>query len=207
MNICHIFAGGELGNVSREWFAAHEGTVICADCGLRHAEKLCLTPDIAMGDFDSFEGELPCRAEIIRFKPEKDDTDTLLAVKLAIERGFGRIYLYGALGGERFDHTFANLQTMLYAQNHSAELVLVGNELVFMQGAGERDYLRSDGGKYFSVLAFTDTVQIRSLSGVKYPLENYTMSSSYPIGVSNEITGTSAHLAIDSGVALVIQPR
>ena len=61
------------------------------------------------------------------------------------------------------------------------------------------------GFKYLSVFAITETVKIRSLRGVKYPLENYEMKNSFPIGVSNEITGGQAFLDIESGLALVIQ--
>ena len=205
MNICHIFAGGTLGNVRREWLEEQSGLVICADCGLRHAEKLGIKPDVIVGDFDSFCGELPDEPEIHRSVPKKDDTDTMLAVKLAIERGCGLIYLYGALGGERFDHAVANLQTMIYAREHGAELVLRGNETVRLQGEGERSYPREDGDRYFSVFAVTETVDIKRLSGVKYPLEDYTMRRSFPIGVSNEIADDSAFLAIERGLALVIQ--
>lgn len=207
MRICHIFAGGDLGRVDKSWFATHMGYVICADSGYKHAKNLGLCPDVIVGDFDSYTGGLPDDAEIVRTVPEKDDTDTLMAVKTAIERGFRRIYLYGALGGARFDHAFANIQTMIYAWEQGAELILIGDERVCLQGAGEAVYPRDEryGDRYFSVFAITETVVIKSLRGVKYPLENYGMKRSFPIGVSNEITGGQAFLDIESGLALVIQ--
>jgi len=57
------------------------------------------------------------------------------------------------------------------------------------------------------VFALTETVKIKSLRGVKYPLENYEMKASFPIGVSNEITDGQAFLSIESGLALVIQTK
>ena len=179
--------------------------MICADSGYEHAVTLGVKPDIIVGDFDSYEGELPSGVEIHRTVPEKDDTDTLMAVKIAIERGCDRIYLYGALGGARFDHAFANLQTMLYAREHGAELILLGNERICLQGTGTAVYPRSDGDNYFSVFAITETVRIRSFRGVKYPLEGYEMHPSFPIGVSNEILDEFAFLEIESGIALIIQ--
>lgn len=207
MKRCHIFAGGDLGKVDNSWFNNHNGTIICADGGYKHAKKIGLEPDIIVGDFDSYTGKLPENTEIHRSVPEKDDTDTLMAVKIAIERGYNLIYLYGALGGPRFDHAFANIQTMLYAHEHGAKLILVGNETICLQGKGEAMYPRKKeyGEKYFSVFALTDTVRIKSLRGVKYPLENYNMKPSYPIGVSNEITDGQAFLDIEYGIALVIQ--
>lgn len=207
MKRCHIFAGGDLGKIDNTWFNTHNDFIICADGGYRHAKKIDLEPDIIVGDFDSYTGKLPKNTEIYRSVPEKDDTDTLMAVKIAIEHGYDLIYLYGALGGSRFDHAFANIQTMLYAHEHGASLILVGNEYICLQGKGEAMYPRTSkyGEKYFSVFALTDTVKIKSLRGVKYPLENYSMKPSYPIGVSNEITSAQAFLDIEYGIALVIQ--
>lgn len=207
MKVCHIFAGGDLGKINKIWFNTHNGFIICADSGYKHTKKLKLDPDIIVGDFDSYTGKLPKNIETYRSVPEKDDTDTLLAVKIAIERGYNLIYLYGAIGGARFDHSFANIQTMIYAHEHGANLILIGNETIFLQGKGEAMYPRKKicEEKYFSVFALTDTVRIKSLRGVKYPLENYDMKPSYPIGVSNEITDGQAFLDIEYGLALVIQ--
>jgi len=212
MKRCHIFAGGELGDIAEYWFPNHGGYIICADSGYKHAKKLKLKPDVIVGDFDSYSGKLPADCEIIRTVPEKDDTDTLMAVKIAIERGYDVIYLYGAMGGSRFDHAFANIQTILYAREHGADLMLFGNEFICIQGAEEGDAMYTDesgrwGFRYFSVFALTETVKIKSLRGVKYPLENYEMKASFPIGVSNEITGGQAFLSIESGLALVIQTK
>lgn len=208
MKRCHIFAGGDLGKIADYWFPNHSGYVICADSGYKHAKKLGLVPDLLVGDFDSYTRKLPKGVEVYRSVPEKDDTDTLMAVKIAIERGYTNIYLYGALGGPRFDHAFANIQTMLYAREHGADLILIGNGTLLLQGEGEAMYTEESkrwGYKYLSVFAITETVKIKSLRGVKYPLENYEMKSSFPIGVSNEITDGQAFLDIESGLALVIQ--
>lgn len=210
MKRCHIFAGGDLGNIAKYWFPNHHGYVICADSGYKHAKKLKIKPDVIVGDFDSYSGKLPKDCEIIRTVPEKDDTDTLMAVKIAIERGFDLIYLYGALGGARFDHAFANIQTMLYAREHGARLILIGGGTVIVQGAEDGEAMYTDesrrwGYKYLSVFALTETVKIKELRGVKYPLRDYEMKQSFPIGVSNEITGEAAFLTVESGLALVIQ--
>ena len=199
--ICRIFAGGELGNIQKPT----DSFTICADSGYEHAKALGIKPNIIVGDFDSYSGKLPDDCEIYRSVPEKDDTDTLLAVKIAIERGYDCIYLYGAMGGSRFDHAFANIQTMLYAREHGAELILLGNERISLQEKGICRYPKSDGDAYFSVFAITESVRIKSMSGVKYTLENYEMKPSFPIGVSNEITDNEAVLEIESGTAIIIQ--
>ena len=59
----------------RAFLGEHPDALIaCADGGLRHARALGLHPDFMISDCDSMpetEGD-----EVIRLKPEKDDTDT-----------------------------------------------------------------------------------------------------------------------------------
>ena len=63
--------------------------VIACDAGYIHAQRADIVPDVIIGDFDSYLGDLPGGVEIIRTKPEKDDTDTMMALKLAIRRDDG----------------------------------------------------------------------------------------------------------------------
>ena len=204
MRICCIFAGGDLEISDADRLDISRSYIICADSGYKHIRSIGIKADVVVGDFDSYHGELPDDAEVIRTVPEKDDTDTLMAVKIAIDRGYKHIKLYGALGGERFDHSIANIQTMLYAHENGAEMTICGRDILKLQTAedGPRLYPRSSG--YFSVFAITERVKIRYLRGVKYPLEKYEMLRSFPIGVSNEITDEMALLSIDEGIALVI---
>ncbi len=201
MKTFHIFAGGELGDTSFIDISSGD-FVICADSGIVRAERLGVRPKLIVGDFDSYTGDLPADTEIHRSVPEKDDTDTMLALKLAIERGAEKVMIYGAFGG-RFDHTVANLQTLAYAQAHGCEAVLAdGDNTVYLYGTGEYSFPRSEDA-YFSFFAYTPEVRV-TLKGVKYPLDNSAVASTFPIGVSNEITGSEAVLTIHEGRALVV---
>jgi thiamine pyrophosphokinase len=209
MKRCAIFAGGDMPKghpFDSEPFYDDFDFFICADSGFSHAERLGIKPDIIVGDFDSYGGELPEDSEIIRTVPEKDDTDTLMAVKKAIELGYTEISLFGALGGKRFEHSIANIQTMLYARENGCKLSILGESAIYLNGAedGVVKYADSWNGVYMSVFAMTESADIEYLRGVKYPLENYTMKQSFPIGVSNEITDGIAELKIRSGLLLVI---
>lgn len=206
-----IFSGGDLpAECARRARSAADRAdlTICADSGFCHARGLEVSPHIIVGDFDSYAGELPEDCEIHRSVPEKDDTDTLLAVKIAIERGCNNIELFGALGGSRFDHAFANIQTMIYAREHGCDLRICGKQNLALQGPeeGAAEYYRGAPGDFFSVFALTEKVRIISMTGVKYPLENYDMLRSYPIGVSNEITAEKAVISIENGLALIVFP-
>ncbi len=205
---CVIFAGGDMSeNIPNiELRVKSADYIICADSGLKHAQRLGITPDIIVGDFDSYTGKLPDNSEIIRSIPEKDDTDTIMAVRKAAELGCRQIVLYGALGGSRFEHTVANIQTLLFAKELGCILTIIDKSVICLQynDGEEYYYQRSENGTYMSVFSLSETTEIEYLDGVKYPLENYTMKNSYPIGVSNEITETCAVLKIKSGTALII---
>ena len=71
-DLCAIIAGGDMNDAypltSKELFNDFK-CVICADSGYKHAKRLGIVPDIIVGDFDSYDGELPQNAEIIRSVP------------------------------------------------------------------------------------------------------------------------------------------
>lgn len=209
MSICTIFAGGKISGT--DFINPHEireksGLIICADSGLRIAEKVGITPDLIVGDFDSYTGTLPEGIEIYRSVPEKDDTDTLMAVRIAIDRGYDEIRLYGGLGA-RFDHSFANIQTLIFAHEKGCKMTIYdADNILTIRGVGEYEFPRKNDW-YFSLFALTEKAEIGELIGVKYPLESYEMSIAYPIGVSNEITADKAYLRINSGIVLVIESK
>ena len=207
MRKCAIIAGGDMPEKEQyttEAYWKRYDCIICADSGYYTAKRLGIRPDIITGDFDSFTEELPDDAEIIASIPEKDDTDTLMAVKKAIEMGYKEIELYGALGGSRIEHTIANIQTMIYALQQGCDLKLIGDSILMVQDDGEVVYKSKGRSLYMSVFALSESIGIDYLRGVKYPLEDYLMVQSFPIGVSNEISGDAALLRLNHGLALII---
>lgn len=209
MKKCSIFAGGVINDLSfidSEKLVKENDLIICADGGYIYAEKLGIIPDIILGDFDSYSGKFPDNAEIYRSNPEKDDTDTMLAVKTAISRGCNEITLYGALG-KRFDHAFANIQTLIHAYENNCKMIILDSENeITVQGTGKCIY-KNRGRWYFSVFALTEKAEIAEFCGVKYPLENFDMKTDFPVGVSNEIIGEEACLEIKSGLVLIVRSK
>ena len=90
-----------------------------------HVQPLGCKPDHIIGDFDSL-GFVPEGAQV--FPIEKDDTDAMLAVRHGLSLGFKEFVFYGALEGERLDHTISNYQTLLYLASHGAHGTLVGEK-------------------------------------------------------------------------------
>jgi len=99
--------------------------ILAADGGLRHTEKLNITPHGILGDFDSL-GYTPEGAQV--FPVEKDDTDAMLAARKGLELGYRDFLFYGALDGPRLDHTIANFQTLQFLTDRGAGGFLVGRD-------------------------------------------------------------------------------
>jgi thiamine pyrophosphokinase len=200
---CLIFAGGP--EPGTPCLPVPEGYVICADSGLRLAERLHIKPDLVLGDFDSL-GRVPAEYLHMTAPAEKDDTDTMLAVRTALEKGYDDIRICGAFGG-RLDHTLANLQALEFLHEHGASGMLIGAEsCACLQGPGTRRYPKLPGFS-FSVFSWTARCTGVTLSGVHYPLENAVLTRSFPLGVSNEITAEAAEVTCGEGLLLLIASR
>lgn len=177
--------------------------VIACDAGYIHAQRADIVPDVIIGDFDSYLGELPGGVEIIRTKPEKDDTDTMMALKLAIRRGYRRIMLVGALGG-RVDHMLANISLIAFAATKGADLQIVdGHHQIFAVRDGKRRVPRSSW-RNLSVFAFDTECTGVTLRGVKYSLEGAVLTNTFALGVSNEFTEDIAEISVESGILIVV---
>lgn len=201
---CIIFAGGIIEDYKKLYLPKYD-YIICADSGLRHIHKLNLEADLILGDFDSSE-YIPDGNNVIKFPREKDDTDTMLAVKKAIELNYDEIWIYGGLGG-RIDHTIANIQALYYISRHGKKGHLADkNNFITVQLSGSFKYKKYDGF-YFSLLSLSDECTGVTLKGVAYPMENGTFSSKFPLGISNEIVDDFAEVSIKSGALLIIYSK
>ncbi len=201
MKPCWIFGGAPInGELMIE--PARDSYIIAADSGYSLAVRMGFRPDLTVGDFDSLTGEKPSFGEIISVNAEKDDTDTSLAVKKALDLGYRDIFITGAIGG-RLDHTIANIQTLAYIKAHGGHGRLVGErDTAEIIGEGTYSFKRIDEA-YFSVFSYGGSSCV-TISGVKYPLERYTLVNTFPLGVSNEITSQECSITVISGEILVI---
>ena len=182
-----------------------DDVIVCADSGMEYARRCSVTPSIVLGDFDSYSGEIPSDAELIRLPKEKDDTDTMYAVRLGLERGVDEFLIAGGIGG-RLDHTLGAVQTLNYlaSQGISAAMSDGTQWIEVLQAPVQKQYFAS-ASRYFSVLALSDQVTGLTLRGFRFPLENAQITYDYPLGVSNEITEPIATLSAQSGRFAVIR--
>ena len=178
--------------------------LLAADGGLRHLQSLGLTPDEILGDFDSL-GYVPENSS--RFPVEKDDTDSMLAIRRGLALGYREFWLYGSLDGPRLDHTAANYQALQYLADHHAFGYLIGKD--YLVTVVKNGSLRFPAGCRGTVSVFCQGSDAHgvTLKGLYYPLENAVLTSGFPLGVSNHFNGQAAEIAVTQGSLLVFFPR
>ena len=184
---------------------------IAADAGMQFFYDTGGKPDWIIGDFDSVNGETlqyyKAKEDIglIRLVPEKDDTDTEAAVRLAMKEGCGEIHILGATGS-RVDHMLGNIGLLGIGLEEGVDIILADpqNRVRMIK---DRLTLSRCGqyGNYVSLLPVTAEVTGVTLLGMKYPLRDFTMRRYRSLGISNEITEDTAEIILKEGVLLVIE--
>ena len=202
MKECVIFCAAECDGLARP--IGQDAFVIAADGGLRHTKTLGITPNAVLGDFDSL-GYTPEGANV--FPVEKDDTDAMLAVRLGLEQGCDEFLLYGSLDGPRLDHTVANFQTLQFLTDHGAVGYLVGETtMVTVVKNGKITFPAGLSGT-ISVFCMGPDAEGVTETGLFYGVENGTLTSGFPLGVSNHFTGEAAEISVKNGSLLVLWER
>lgn len=171
--------------------------ILAADSGYLTAQKLNVSPDIILGDFDS-SPKPDTYAELILAPAEKDETDTMLACTAAIERGATELLILGGTGG-RVDHFLSNLFLLESLCDRGIHALISDGENSICVLQNESRSVSNRGG-YFSVFAL-DTC-IVTLLGCKYPLTDYTLTRANAFAVSNEVVGDTATVIVKGKAVL-----
>lgn len=201
---CVIIAGSPDADVN---FIAEQvqncNYLICADKGYEYAKRAKIKPDLIVGDFDSYRGELPDDCEIIRLDSHKDDTDLLHCFEVALGRGYDDFKILAATGG-RFDHTFANISTLMYLDKKGAAGEIVSDkEIIRFLKKGEY-HIKNCFGKTFSVFPFAcDSVNVTYI-GAEYCADSLALTAEDAMGISNVFTSDNAIVKINYGNAIFI---
>ena len=207
INTCTIVAGAP--DTDAAFIRAHidrSSCIICADSGYQTLQKAGIAPDIIIGDFDSSpKPEAAC--EIITLPVEKDSTDTFAAVKLAIERGYEDITLFGALGN-RFDHSYSNMLCLDYCRKNGVACRIVNEHnrlsLISKTVRFKKEY------QYFSLFAFLEDCKGVTIKGAYYTagfygLEALDICRGDQFAQSNFVTDAYCEVSVQEGVLLLAE--
>ena len=187
--------------------------VLAADGGARKAAELGLTPRIVIGDGDSLTAadiaELRARgAEVLLFPPEKDESDTELALREALARGARRILILGAFGGKRLDHSLANVALLALPELEGRDVALSDGTTTIRligraDGPGELRIV-GESGDFVSLFPLDPTVEGIVTAGLRYPLQDEALRIGPSRGLSNELVAPDARIATRQGRLLVV---
>ena len=206
MKRCVIVGGADINNYGfiREKLCADDYVVFC-DSGLKHLQHLHAKPSLIVGDFDSHDNPL-LDTETIVLPREKDDTDTVYAVKEAIKRGFDDFLLIG-VAGARLDHTLGNVSVLLYLDSLGKKGCII-DDYSEMEIVSERPVSICDEYSFFSLLNITGCAKGITINGAKYPLADAEISCEYQYGIRNEVLpGEKAVVSVKCGKLLLIKVR
>ena len=198
---CYIAGAGD--NTGTD-FKINEGDcVIAADGGVKILEKLNITPDYILGDFDSL-GYVPKGDNVIRYKVMKDDTDMMLAVGLAMEKGYNNIVIYGGTKGKRIDHTFANIQVMLYASKRDVNIKMIDDVNTYYMITNRKITIPKQEKGDLSVFAIGGDAKEVTIKGALYHAEKVTIEPDSTLSVSNSFIGNEVEIEVKDGSLLII---
>lgn len=206
MKRCVIVGGADINNYDyiRSRLCVDDYIVFC-DSGLKHLEDLQVKPSLIVGDFDSHDNP-HLDVETIVLPREKDNTDTVFAVKEALKRGFENFILIGVVGA-RLDHTLGNVSILLYLDSIGKKGIIIDDYSEMEIVSKEPAYIE-DSYAFFSLLNVSGTAKGITIENAKYLLNNAEITCEYQYGVSNEVlTGKTAKISILEGKLLLIKDR
>ena len=203
---CVIVGGAGIRNYQTIWeYQNPDDFNIFCDSGLRHQEWLGVQPHLIVGDFDSHENP-HLDVETIVLPREKDDTDTVFAVKEALKRGFDDFLLLGVVGG-RLDHTLGNVSILLMLHSLGKRALLL-DDYSEMEIVSKEPVYIDDSFSFFSLVNISGTAEGVTVEGAKYPLQNGSIPCTYQYGISNEVLpGRQAKVSVEKGELLLVRVR
>ncbi|MGN0506003.1 MAG: thiamine diphosphokinase [Lachnospiraceae bacterium] len=184
--------------------------LIAVDGALAVVKEAGLIPDYIVGDFDTVEKKLLlCYNEksILRHPPEKDQTDTELAIDVAVREGCNEIAFLGATG-TRLDHSLANLFLLQQLLEYGVVGIVYDEyNKLYLKNRSFTIRRETAYGNYVSLLPLTDNVTGVTLTGMKYPVDDRIFYRKYTLGVSNEITEEEATVEFSGGIFIVVETQ
>ncbi len=188
-------------------FRQPDDVIIAADGGAHHCLRLGWRPHVVIGDFDSLSPESLKQFEqdgvlLLRYPPEKDETDLELALQYAVQRGYRHIRILCALGG-RVDQTLANVFLLGLPMLRDLDVRLEDGEVEAFLIHSEADWQGAQG-ETVSLIPLFGAAQGIWTEGLRYPLRGETLYPERSRGISNEMVSSQARVRLSQGLLLCI---
>ena len=187
-----------------------DDVVIAADGGARHALTAGVVPSVIIGDMDSLtDAELSdfsnLHVSLLRFPPEKDETDLELALLYALNAGYKPVIIFGAFGG-RLDQILGNIAMLSNPDVSQVDVRLEDGltEAFFVTGKAE---IQGAPGDTVSFIPWGNPVEGVSTNGLLYSLNQETLLPHRTRSISNQMLARSASINLSSGLLLCIHIR
>ncbi len=207
--------------------------IIAADAGYKNLKIMGIVPDLIVGDFDSMHvdgvqgttGNVKDldiyddaeKAEYIHhlkkldldgvetmvIDPVKNDPDMMACVRIGLELGIREFHIIGGTG-KRIDHSIANLQILAFLADQGARgyLYNVSQVTTAIKNTSVRFPDTMKG--YFSAFSYSDHSYGVTEKGFKYIINDVTLNSLTPTGLSNEFVGTEAEISVENGTLILV---
>lgn len=200
MNRAIIISGGDYSSPDIHFTNAY---IIACDKGYSYAQRMNIIPHVIIGDFDSLDEPETGNIPVIKLPVEKDDTDTMYAIKHAFEKGYTDITVLCALGGQ-LDHQIANLQSMAYVATHGGTCrILSEKNNAFTFTGGSVSVPKTEHAN-LSLFSLSDVCENLSISGSYYDVKDITLTNSFPLGHGNHWIKDKITITMERGILLVV---
>ena len=181
--------------------------IVCVDGGANQAYEWNVKADHLIGDFDSIRPEVLAyyqntSTKIQSFPPEKDATDTQLALQFLLELGADEMILLGSMGG-RPDHSFSNLLTTLPFVRQGVKILHIDTECQIWVTQSDLQ-IEGKPGDIVSVFSLTEQSQGVTLEGFQYPLDQADLYWDHPYAISNVLLGNRGRISLQQGILAVM---
>ena len=186
---------------------ARADLIVAADGGAALAIAQGWWPQLLIGDLDSAPPEVQAQVldhggRIARHPTRKDETDSELALRAALESGAEEIYLLGVTG-DRLDHTLASVLLLALPEAaHARITILAGRQRLL--AVRDEAVITGRPGDLVSLLPIGGDASGIWTTGLEYPLRGGTLRLGIPRGVSNVLTAPRATVRVESGILLAI---
>lgn len=213
MKICIVLNGEiqDYKNIKQLIIKNEYDYIICADGGANHTYNMEIRPDYIIGDLDSVSNDIVnyyknCGVRFEKFPSKKNETDTELCIYLAKQLGAKEIDFLGALGG-RTDHMLANINLLYYVRSMNISTKIISDKEDIYIAIDEEKIINGNKGDTVSVIPIKGDAIGVTLKELEYPLTDYNMKYSLPLGISNVMIKSKCSIKVDKGNLLIIRNK